>query len=231
MPKDPRIESWNFRKAQDPAVLLTSALWLLTAVAVVMNPNWFTLMLLVAAMVAAWIVQYFFRDPDREVILEPGLVVGPADGVVVAIEEMFDDKHLQAEVVRISMFLSVWDVHVQRVPLGGKVLEVEFKPGKYLRAILPDASEVNEYIAMTLETEFGRVCVKQISGIMARKCVNFAQPGDQLETGIRYGLIKFGSRVDLFLPPEAEILVQVGDKVRGGLTRMAQLSRGMDETI
>ena len=122
------------------------------------------------------------------------------------------------------MFLSVWDVHVQRVPLGGKVRRVDFKPGKYLRAILPDASEVNEYIAMTLETDYGKICVKQISGIMARKCVNFAQPGDVLETGIRYGLIKFGSRVDLFLPPDTEILVQVGDKVAGGLTRMAQLS-------
>ena len=204
--------------------MLTSALWLLAAVALVMNANWFTLLVLLAALVIWGIVQYFFRDPDRKVVKEPGLVVGPADGVVVAIEKMFDDKHLHSDVVRISMFLSVWDVHVQRIPLAGKVLKVDFKPGKYLRAILPDASEVNEYIAMTLETDYGLVCVKQISGIMARKCVNFAQPGDLLETGIRYGLIKFGSRVDIFLPPDAEILVKIGDKVGGGLTKVAQLT-------
>ncbi|MBN2044823.1 MAG: phosphatidylserine decarboxylase family protein [Anaerolineales bacterium] len=231
MQKDPRIKTWDFKKNQDATVLLTSALGLLAAVVVLMFPNWLTLLLLLAALVIWGIVQHFFRDPDREVVREPGMVVGPADGVVVAIEQVFDNKHLRAEVIRISMFLSVWDVHVQRVPLRGKVLEVEFKPGKYLRAVLPDASEVNEYIAMTLETDYGRVCVKQISGIMARKCVNFAQPGDFLETGIRYGLIKFGSRVDLFLPPDAEVLVKVGDKVQGGLTRMANLSRGIDEVV
>jgi len=230
MKKDPRITAWSFKKAQDPAILLTSALVILLAVVAVMNTNWFTLLLLVGSLVILGIVLYFFRDPDRNVVREPGLVVGPADGVVVSIEKIFDDKHLQADVVRISLFLSVWDVHVQRVPLAGKVLNVEFKPGKYLRAILPDASEVNEYIAMNLETEYGEICVKQISGIMARKCVNYAQPGDVLETGIRYGQIKFGSRVDLFLPPDAEILVQVGDKVAGGLTRMAKLIREGDET-
>jgi phosphatidylserine decarboxylase len=223
MINDPRIDTWTFKKAQDPAVLLTSALLLLSGAALIMDIGWFTGLFFLAALAVWGIVQYFFRDPDRKVVLEPGLVVGPADGVVVDIQKMFDDKHLQAEVVRISMFLSVWDVHVQRVPLGGKVLEVDFKPGKYLRAILPDASEVNEYIAMTIETGFGQVCVKQISGIMARKCVNFARQGDILETGVRYGLIKFGSRVDLFLPPDSAILVNVGDTVRGGLTRLAKL--------
>ncbi|MFN2144343.1 MAG: phosphatidylserine decarboxylase [Anaerolineales bacterium] len=224
MTKDPRISTWSFKKTQDPAVLLTTSMVILIAVVAVRNTHWLTLLLLAGVLTIWGIVLYFFRDPDRDVVREPGLVVGPADGVVVSIEKLFDDKHLHADVVRVSMFLSVWDVHVQRVPLGGKVQHIEFKPGKYLRAILPDASEVNEYIAMNLETDFGVICVKQISGIMARKCVNFAQPGDLLETGIRYGLIKFGSRVDLFLPPDAEILVKVGDKISGGLTRVAQLS-------
>ena len=169
------------------------------------------------------IILYFFRDPDRAPVKEPGLVVGPADGVVVSIEPFEEEKYLQTRTIRVSMFLSIWDVHVQRAPLGGLVKLVSHQPGKFLQAFKPEASEVNEYIAMVIETEYGPVMVKQISGIMARRCVNFANPGDKLETGMRFGHIKFGSRVDLFLPSNVEVLVKVGDKVRGGLTRIAQM--------
>ncbi len=189
---------WFFRSnlATGIFLVLTTALWLL--------------------------ILYFFRDPNRQVKNEPGLVVSPADGEVVEIVKEQEAHYLQADVIRISLFLSIADVHVQRVPLGGKVVQVEHKPGKFLQAFRPEASDVNEHIAMVLETEYGRILVKQIAGILARRCVNYARPGDILVTGQRFGLIRFSSRVDLFLPPNAQLLVSVGDKVYGGLTPIAR---------
>ena len=167
---------------------------------------------------------YFFRDPHRQVINEPGCVIGPGDGEVVEIVREREGRFLQAEAIRISMFLDITDVHVQRVPLGGKVTLVQHQPGKFLQAFRPEASDVNEYIAMMVEGEYGRILIKQIAGILARRCVNMMQPGNIVTTGQRFGLIKFSSRLDLFLPPEAHILVSIGDKVYGGLTPIAQLS-------
>jgi phosphatidylserine decarboxylase len=223
MEKDPRIHSWAFNKTRDPAILLTSALLLTAAATAVLRPGWWTGLFLLAAIVIWGIILYFFRDPDRAPVKEPGLVVGPADGVVVSIEPYEEEKYLKADTIRVSMFLSIWNVHVQRAPLAGVVKLVDHQPGKFLQAFKPEASDVNEYIAMIIETGYGPVMVKQISGIMARRCVNFASPGDELETGMRFGHIKFGSRVDLFLPSNVEVLLKVGEKVRGGLTRIAQM--------
>lgn len=169
------------------------------------------------------LILYFFRDPNRQTLNEPGLVVGPGDGEIVEITPFQEAAYLHEETIRVSMFLSVMDVHVQRVPLGGKVTLVDHRPGKKLQAFRPEASNVNEYIAMITESEYGRVLVKQIAGILARRCVNYMQPGDIVTTGHRYGLIRFGSRIDLFLPTNATILVKVGDRVTGGITPIAQL--------
>lgn len=169
------------------------------------------------------LILYFFRDPNRQTLDEPGLVVGPGDGEIVEITPFQETTYLHEETIRVSMFLSVMDVHVQRVPLGGKVTLVDHRPGKKLQAFRPEASDVNEYIAMITESEYGRVLVKQIAGILARRCVNYMQPGDTAQSGQRYGLIRFGSRIDLFLPTNATILVKVGDRVTGGITPIAQL--------
>ena len=115
-------------------------------------------------------------------------------------------------------------MHVQRVPLGGEVTVIDHQPGQYLQAFKPEASDVNEYIAMVTESGYGRVLIKQIAGILARRCVNYAKPGDTLQTGQRFGLIRFSSRLDLFLPPNAQLLVKIGDKIEGGLTPIAQLT-------
>ena len=171
------------------------------------------------------LILYFFRDPNRQTVNEPGLVVGPGDGEIVEISPFHEVNYLQEETIRVSMFLSVMDVHVQRVPLGGKVTLVDHQPGKKLQAFRPEASDVNEYIAMITESEYGRVLVKQIAGILARRCVNYMTPGDMVTTGNRYGLIRFGSRIDLFLPTNANILIKVGDKVTGGITPIAQLPK------
>jgi len=175
---------------------------------------------------ALWLlILYFFRDPKRQTLDQPGLVVGPGDGEIVEIAPFTESTYLHDQTIRISMFLSVTDVHVQRVPLGGKVTLVHHQPGKYLQAFRLEASDVNEYIAMITESEYGRILVKQIAGILARRCVNYLHPGDSVSTGQRYGLIRFGSRLDLFLPTNAKILVKVGDRVTGGITPMAQLSK------
>lgn len=223
--------AWPFVQGGGPTMILFS-LALAAAVALrVRWPNAATLVLLIIVAVLWLLILYFFRDPNRNVLDEPGLVVGPGDGEIVEVAREQESRYLQAEVIRISMFLSVLDVHVQRVPLGGVVKLVEHRPGKFLQAFRPEASEVNEYVAMIIESEYGRILVKQIAGILARRCVNWAAPGDRVTTGQRFGLIKFGSRIDLFLPPQAKLLVAVGDKVRGGITPVARLTtgRGLDD--
>jgi phosphatidylserine decarboxylase len=219
---DKPIDSWTFRKWQDRTLLSLTLLMILSLAAGILRPGLVTLALLVI-LVGVWLlVLYFFRDPDRQVLDEPGLVVGPGDGKVVAIEAKHEDRHLKVDTVRISIFLSILDVHVQRAPLAGRVASVEHRPGAFLQAFKPEASQLNDRISMVMETEHGRILVDQIAGILARRCINFARPGDRLLNGQRYGLIKFGSRVDLYLPPEAEILVQLGDQVHGGLTPVAR---------
>ncbi|MCA9933479.1 MAG: phosphatidylserine decarboxylase family protein [Anaerolineales bacterium] len=169
------------------------------------------------------LILYFFRDPNRQTDAKPGLVVSPADGEIVAIIRERENRYLNADTIRISIFLSVTNVHVQRSPLNGRVTLVDHQPGKFLQAFRPEASDINEYIAMIIDTPYGPLLVKQIAGILARRCVNPMQIGDTLQTGQRFGLIRFGSRVDIFLPPNAQLLARIGDTVHGGLTPLAQL--------
>lgn len=227
--QDLHVKNWGFIKFKDPALITSTLFLLLSCASVIVYQRWPFYVLLFVFLVIWLVIVYFFRDPAREVTNKPGLVVGPADGVVVSIEPFIESRYLNAETIRVSMFLSLFDVHVQRAPLAGEVTLVDFQPGKYLQAFKPEASDVNEYIAMGIQTPYGSVLVKQISGIVARRCYNYTQPGETLTTGQRFGHIKFGSRVDLFLPPEAEILVKVGDKVFAGLTAIAQLTGLSDE--
>ena len=186
---------------------------------------------LVATASAGWLlILYFFRDPNRPPVTEPGLAVSAGDGEVVAIVREREEEYLGHTAVRISVFLSILDVHVQRVPIGGTVSMVEHRPGKFLQAFRPEASTENEYVAMKIETPRGDVLVKQIAGIMARRCVNYTQSGQRVATGQRFGLIRFSSRVDVFLPADAEVLTAVGDHVTGGVTPLARLPEdGFDE--
>jgi phosphatidylserine decarboxylase len=175
-------------------------------------------------MTGLWLlILYFFRDPNRRFSGDPAIFLSPGDGEVVDIVYEREAHYLQTDVVRISIFLSIIDVHVQRVPIAGRVTAVDHQPGRFLQAFKPEASVVNEYIAMQMETEYGPVLIKQIAGILARRCVNYLHPGQQVARGQRLGLIKFSSRVDISLPRSAHLLVSVGDKVYGGLTPVAQL--------
>lgn len=225
MQKDPHIPTWKFNWFTAPAFLASLGVFLLSGVGVFIYPNLFMKVLVVLTAMVFGVITYFFRDPSRTSLDEEGLVVSPCDGEVVSIEEFEEENYLGSLVIRISVFLSLFDVHVQRAPLGGEVSLVDHKPGQFLQAFKPEASELNEYIAMRIETEYGRILVKQIAGILARRCMNYAVPGQMVETGQRFGHIKFGSRVDLFLPLGADVKVKVGDKIAGGLTPVAQLKK------
>ena len=158
----------------------------------------------------------FFRDPERVIPQKPGVVVSPADGRVHEIET-------KEGRCRISIFLSVTDVHVNRAPYAGKVTEVIYKPGRFVPAYRAEASRENESNRVTIDSPDAIIGVKQIAGILARRIVCRARPGDMLERGQRYGLIRFGSRTDLFLPADADVVARVGDRLRGGETILAHL--------
>lgn len=171
---------------------------------------------------------YFFRDPERTPPADPNLIVAPADGTVTAIDEVNGvegDLYLTQCMKRISIFLSVMDVHVNRSPIAGELIHSEPRGGLYLDARKPESSWLNESRLWIIQGERITVGVKQITGAIARRIVPWSHVGDRLERGQRFGMIRFGSRTELYLPLETEILVEVGTKVQGGSTAVAKLKR------
>jgi phosphatidylserine decarboxylase len=161
----------------------------------------------------------FFRDPDRVTPSEPGAVVSPGDGrVVVVTEEEYEGRLGK----RVSIFLAVWNVHVNRSPAAGTITKMEYRPGKFLAAMLERASVENEQNVFTLSTDAGELVFKQIAGLIARRVVSWKKAGEKVARGERIGLVRFGSRVDLWVPKEAEILVKVGENVKGGSSVLAR---------
>jgi len=157
----------------------------------------------------------FFRDPERTIPNEAGVIVAPGDGKVVEIIEE-KDALLDEPYRRISIFLNVFNVHVQRTPVAGRIERVQYNKGKFLNAASHKASLDNEQNSMIIHTGKQKVLVKQIAGLIARRIVCWAKEGDNYSLGERFGLIRFGSRVDLFLPLSAEVKVSLGDHVAGG---------------
>ncbi|MBI5102351.1 MAG: phosphatidylserine decarboxylase family protein [Nitrospirae bacterium] len=163
---------------------------------------------------------YFFRDPERSV--PPGdVIISPADGRVIVIRDTTEDRYLHAEVKQISIFMSPLDVHVNRSPCDGRVIMVRHNKGRFLAAYKDEASLRNENIEMVLETRHGNILVRQVAGFVARRAVCRKAPGDLLKGGERYGIIKFSSRLDVYLPKDAMIKVKTGDIVRAGETILA----------
>lgn len=159
----------------------------------------------------------FFRDPERETPADKSAIVSPADGKVIKVEEIKDDKFLKAEALRICIFMNVFNVHVNRVPAAGRVVDVIYNPGKFFNASLDKASVHNEQNAVIMEGPGNRrFAFNQIAGLIARRIVCYAKPGMGYEKGQRFGLIRFGSRVDVYLPAKCKAKVKVGDKVRAG---------------
>lgn len=168
-------------------------------------------------------VLFFFRDPRRATPEGGNIVVSPADGRVVVIKDIYENDYLQQNVKLISIFLSVFNVHVNRVPVGGTVESVKYNPGKFHIAALEKASLENEQTAMVITGGNRKILVKQIAGIIARRIICYVKPGDVVKKGERYGLICFGSRADIFLPADSEIKVKLGDKVKGARDIVAVL--------
>jgi phosphatidylserine decarboxylase len=164
---------------------------------------------------------FFFRDPERKIPGGEGLFVSPADGKVILIKDVYEKDYLDAETKEISIFMSPLDVHVNRAPCDGKVSVVKYSPGKFMAAYNEDASLKNENIVMVLEGEKGRVMVRQVAGFIARRAVCKAKVGNVLGRGERYGIIKFSSRLDVYLPKDVSIKVKLGDKVKAGETIIA----------
>jgi len=166
---------------------------------------------------------YFFRDPERAVPTERGLFVAPADGKVIVIRETDETEYLHAGVTQISIFMSPLNVHVNRVPCDGKVISVKHVKGTFLAAYKDEASVRNEHIDMVLETRYGDVLVRQVAGFVARRAVCRVSEGDVLQRGERYGIIKFSSRVDIYVPKDAAVKVQLGDMVIAGETVLCKI--------
>lgn len=170
---------------------------------------------------------WFFRDPERKPPADPSLAVSPADGTVTLVDEVEEKQYFKRRMKRVSIFLSVFDVHVNRTPIAGEVLFTEGRGGLYLDARKPEASLLNESLLWVFGSKGHpekSVAVKQITGAIARRIVPWAQPGEQMERGERFGMIRFGSRTDLYLPLDAEVLVSIGQKVKGGETEVARMT-------
>ena len=187
--------------------------------------------------VLAWLVviltawcAYFFRDPERVTPLRDGLVISPADGRISAIEDVVPPPELdlpRRPVTRISVFMNVFDVHVNRAPVDGRIARIAYVPGAFINAELDKASADNERQALTLELADGRhLGVVQIAGLIARRIVKFVGEGEHLVAGQRFGLIRFGSRVDVYLPEGSQALASIGQRAIAGETVLADLASG-----
>ena len=164
----------------------------------------------------------FFRNPPRvHGTKNTDLILAPADGKIVVIERTFEAEYLKSEVLQVSVFMSPLNVHANRSPVTGEVVYVQYHPGEYLVAWHPKSSELNERNTVVIKKKNSLILLRQIAGKVARKIVCYTKPGDLLSRGEEFGFIKFGSRVDIFLPTDCEILVKIGDTVKGGITEIA----------
>ncbi|THB79822.1 MAG: phosphatidylserine decarboxylase family protein [Desulfobulbaceae bacterium] len=201
-----------------PFILYTA---FLTMVSALLGLTWTTVLLLVVTS----FVTMFFRDPERFIPDVPNAVVSPADGKVILADQVSDSRFSDVDMVKISIFMNVFNVHVNRSPIKGVVTGVNHVPGKFLAADHQNAHLKNEYCAVTVKDEAGRsIIFVQIAGLVARRIVCWLEKGDLIGRGERFGLIRFGSRVDIYLPKDAVLQVQVGSKVRAGESILAELN-------
>lgn len=203
---DPMVRE-GFYFGLPPLILGIAALFLRWTVAGVV-------LLLLAAFIFS-----FFRNPDRQIPQDESLLVSPADGRVVVVT---DEENAGRPGKRISIFLAIWNVHVNRSPAAGRITRLDYRPGKFLAAWDPQASFQNEQNIFTLAARSGELEFKQIAGWVARRVVSWKKAGDMVARGERIGLVRFGSRVDLWVPGDSEILVRVGDNVKGGSSVLAR---------
>jgi len=176
------------------------------------------------ALLLTLFVVYFFRDPERHCPSDEGAVIAPADGKVVFVGDVMEERFLKQEVTKVSIFMSVFDVHVNRAPCSGKVLDLYYNKGEFLNASLDKASLQNEQAGIFMQTDTGhKLLFVQVAGLVARRIVSYPKIGDILKKAERYGLIRFGSRADIYLPKESDVHVGIGDRTVAGETVIGTL--------
>ena len=213
----------NFAREGLPFILGSAIIAAATYLLAIERRSWpLWLLAFVLTLVALW-VAYFFRDPVRVGERGDRVVISPADGKVVMITEVDEPLFLKARAMRISIFMNVFNVHVNRYPVSGVVRLVERKPGRFMNAAAADASMENEQTSVGLESEGRRLLVRQIAGLIARRIVTDSRDGERVRQGDRMGLIRFGSRVDVFVPLGTALRVRVGDATYAGVTPVAEL--------
>ncbi len=168
---------------------------------------------------------YFFRVPKRETAQGDNVVTSIADGKVVVIEKVFEKEYINGECIQVSVYMDFFNVHVNFWPLDGEVEYYKYHPGKYMLAFLPKASELNEHSSVGINTAYGKILFKQLAGTFARRIVTYATPGEKCLKGTQCGVIKFGSRLDIYLPLDADIKVKLGDYARSCETVIAELHK------
>lgn len=202
-------------------LIIVVALFLITDTYVLLP--WLNMTIMIGLLVFLLLILQFFRNPKRQTAYNDNNVVSPVDGKVVVIEEVFEKEFFNEKRLQVSIFMSPVNVHVTRYPIGGQVVYSKYHPGKYLVAWHPKASEENERTTVVVENEiFGAVLYRQVAGALAKRIVNYAKEGQQINQGSDSGFIKFGSRVDLFLPLDAKIKVSLNQKVRGAESIIAE---------
>ena len=197
---------------------------LLSFLAIKFLPSPYSYVLIALIWILYGFIVWFFRNPDRFVEANINDIIAPVDGKVVVIEEVEENEFLKTRCIQLSIFMSPLNVHVNRYPVSGKVIYTKYHPGKYLVAFHPKSSTLNERTTVVVETENKhRVLFRQIAGAVARRIVLYSKENDEATAGNEYGFIKFGSRLDIFLPLGTEILVHIGDKTKGGVQKIAEL--------
>ena len=181
--------------------------------------------LALTGLAATFFICFFFRDPDRVVPAGQSIVVSPADGKVIKVEMLENGRFFSERCRKVSIFMSIFNVHVNRIPFSGEVVRVAYFPGKFFSAHLDKASADNEHNAIFLKTDQGReICFVQIAGLVARRIICHVKEGQRVERGQRFGLICFGSRLDVYLPADTDVSVRAGDRVKAGTSVLGELS-------
>ena len=213
----------NFAREGIPFILIAAALAAVGYTAALARRSWpLWLLAFVLTLLVLW-VAYFFRDPERTGPRGDRLVISPADGRVIDIREVDEPGYLGGRAIRISVFMNVFNVHVNRYPVSGTVEYVHYNPGKFFNAAAEKASLDNEQMSVGVNTGTRKVLFRQIAGLIARRIVTYSRPGDAAQQGERMGLIRFGSRVDVFVPVGSTIRATLGQKPAAGVTVLAEL--------
>ncbi len=207
-------------------IVFVSSLVLVIIYAFTLTFNeWWTYLVFLISLIIFFGILYFFRVPKRKYIADDQALFSPADGKVIRLEEKVEDEYFDKPMKHLSIFMSPLDVHLNRYPSDGKIVYYRYHPGKYLVAWHPKSSKLNERTSIVFETKSGvQFLVRQIAGLLARRIVCYGSEGKDVKQCDELGFIKFGSRLDLFLPPEVNVLVKPGDKVKGGVSKLAVIN-------